>query len=398
VNQLATRLLATQLRRQEAENRIGVEQEHAEKGEADLRQVQLAKEAQDNYIASLAEEMDQLTAEVEQCRLQTLAMETAAGDTTESLKKAEAEIQQVKAEHSRLLANWTNTVIHINKRDEALVSFQAAVEHQKTELRSIKARIEGMKNDIVASQTEHEMMTGIKVRLEHFCSQQEGRIKKTEKETTEEQLELGRLGKVRQETEVTLTRMEADLKAMEAEDAHLRQRIQSLETEHRDLEAKVLTSLREQMTNEKNFVEVDKQIKEAKARIKTLESLVGEERNKLAMLEKEMEDKQLKYTLEKHKCERLAIQASQLEEEERKLGEVMKTTSCAIERVQSLINIAQKEFRERSAKLGEETSPLEAEIKLCQEELELLTQVYNMLHTAIKSGLQYADSRLLYCL
>jgi chromosome segregation ATPase len=375
VNQLATRLLATQLRRQEAENRIGVEQEHAEKGEADLRQVQLAKEAQDNYIASLTEEMDQLTAEVEQCRLQTLAMETAAADTTESLKKAEAEIQQVKAEHSRLLANWTNTVIHINKRDEALVSFQAAVEHQKTELRSIKARIEGMKNDIVASQTEHEMMTGIKVRLEHFCGQQEGRIRKTEKETTEEQLELGRLGKVRQETEATLARMEADLKAMEAEDAHLRQRIQSLETEHRDLEAKVLASLREQMTNEKNFAEVDKQIKEAKTRIKTLESLVGEERNKLVLLEKEMEDKQLKYTLEKHKCERLTIQASQLEEEERKLGEVLKTTNCAIERVQSLINLAQKELKERSAKLGEETSPLEAEIKLCQEELQLLTQV-----------------------
>ena len=89
VNQMATQLLATQLRRQEAENRIGVEQEHAEKGEADLRQVQLAKEAQDSYIARLTEEMDQLTAEVEQCRLQTLAMEAATADTTESLQKAE---------------------------------------------------------------------------------------------------------------------------------------------------------------------------------------------------------------------------------------------------------------------------------------------------------------------
>ncbi len=142
-----------------------MEQEHAEKGEADLRQVQLAKEAQDAYIARLTEEMDQLTSEVEQCRVQTIAMEAAAADTTENLKKAEAEILQVKAEHTRLLANWTNSVIHINKRDEALVSFQAAVEHQKTELRSIRARIEATKNDIVASQTEHEMMTGIKAKF-----------------------------------------------------------------------------------------------------------------------------------------------------------------------------------------------------------------------------------------
>ena len=375
VNQMATQLLATQLRRQEAENRIGVEQEHAEKGEADLRQVQLAKEAQDSYIARLTEEMDQLTAEVEQCRLQTLAMEAATADTTESLQKAEAEIQQVKAEHGRLLANWTNTVIHINKRDEALVSFQAAVEHQKTELRSIRARIEGTKNDIVASQTEHEMMTGIRVRLEHFGGQQEAKIKKTEKETTEEQLELGRLGKVRQETEATLGRMEADLKAIEAEDSQIRQSIQSLETEHRELEAKVLASLRDQMTNEKNFGEVDKQIRDAKARIKSLDNLVGEERNKLALLDKEMEDRRLKYTLEKHKCERLVLQTSQLEEEERKVGEVLRTTNSAIERVQSLISPAQKEFKERSAKVGEERSPLEAEIAKCQEELELLGQV-----------------------
>jgi chromosome segregation ATPase len=374
VNSLATSLLATQLRRREAENRIGVEQEHAKKGEADLRQVQLAKEAQDAYIARLTEEMDQLTAEVEQCRVQTVAMEAAAADTADSLKKAEAEIKQVRAEHVRLVANWTNAVVHINKRDEALVSFQAAVEHQKTQLRSIKARIEGTKNDIVSSQTEHEMMTGIKLRLEHFCTQQEGRIRKTEKETTEEKLELGRLGKVRQETEATLARIEADLKAKEAEDARIRQTLQGLETERRELEAKVLASLREQMTNEKNFAEVDKQIREVKARIKTLESLVGEERNRLALLQKEMEERRLSYTLEKQKCERLVVQSSQLEEEERKVGEVLRTTNCAIERVQSLIGAAQKELRERSAKVGEETSPLEAEISKCQEELQLLAQ------------------------
>jgi chromosome segregation ATPase len=128
------------------------------------------------------------------------------------------------------------------------------------------------------------------------------------------------------------------------------------------------------MTNEKNFAEVDKQIREVKARIKTLESLVGEERNRLALLQKEMEERRLSYTLEKQKCERLVVQSSQLEEEERKVGEVLRTTNCAIERVQSLIGAAQKELRDRSAKVGEETSPLEVEIGKCQEELQLLAQ------------------------
>ena len=57
------------------------------------------------------------------------------------------------------------------------------------------------------------------------------------------------------------------------------------------------------------------------------------------------------------------------------MGEVLRTTNSAIERVQSLISTAQKEFKDRSAKVGEERSPLEAEIAKCQEELELLGQV-----------------------
>ena len=45
---------------------------------------------------------------------------------------------------------------------------------RKTALRTTKAKVEGTKNEIVACQAEHEMMTGIVKRMKTFCDTREG--------------------------------------------------------------------------------------------------------------------------------------------------------------------------------------------------------------------------------
>ena len=51
-----------------------------------------------------------------------------------------------------MVTNWTNTVVNVNKRDEALSNFKGAIEAKKIELKEVKAKIEGTKNDILGRQ------------------------------------------------------------------------------------------------------------------------------------------------------------------------------------------------------------------------------------------------------
>ena len=370
MNLAANRLLQVQMKRLELENMIGVDQEHANKGEKDLKAVQATKEAQDAYITRLNDQVEQLSVQLDQCSGQIQAMETSTRETNINLKKAEDELKTVRAEKKRMFANWSNTVINVNKRDEALANFQEALEGRKTELKAVKAKIENTKNEIVVCQTEHEMMTGIVNRMERLCHSKKHQISKNKKETAEERLELARLSKVKAETDTMLATIEADLKALEKENATARDKILQLEFEKRELDNKVFESLRDQMANEKSSTEADKQIKAAKEKISSVEAKLKVERSKLIELDKAIEALKLEQITEKHRRDELVLQTSQLEEEEKKVLDALKASSHAIDKVQSLINHAEKEFSALRERHGEESSPMEAEIARCKQETE----------------------------
>lgn len=370
MNLAANRLLQVQMKRLELENMIGVDQEHANKGEKDLKAVQATKEAQDAYITRLNDQVEQLSVQLDQCSGQIQAMETSTRETNINLKKAEDELKTVRAEKKRMFANWSNTVINVNKRDEALANFQEALEGRKTELKAVKAKIENTKNEIVVCQTEHEMMTGIVNRMERLCHSKKHQISKNKKETAEERLELARLSKVKAETDTMLATIEADLKALEKENATARDKILQLEFEKRELDNKVFESLRDQMANEKSSTEADKQIKAAKEKISSVEAKLKVERSKLIELDKAIEALKLEQITEKHRRDELVLQTSQLEEEEKKVLDALKASSHAIDKVQSLINHAEKEFSALRERHGAESSPMEAEIARCKQETE----------------------------
>ena len=65
----------------------------------------------------LAEEVEQLEGVAGQYEVQAAAMDRGTLDTRDTVRRAEAELASVRAEVARVVTNWTNTVISINKVD-----------------------------------------------------------------------------------------------------------------------------------------------------------------------------------------------------------------------------------------------------------------------------------------
>ena len=110
-----------------------MDQACSDKGEQDFKVAQEAKQVQDKYIGqfsfysstftpSLHEFIGQLSDEVEQLEnmtgqyeVQAASMDQGTLETRENVRRAEEELTSVRGEVAKVVANWTNTVININK-------------------------------------------------------------------------------------------------------------------------------------------------------------------------------------------------------------------------------------------------------------------------------------------
>ena len=113
-------------------------------------------------------------------------------------------------------------------------------------------------------------MTGIHKRVH------QAEIKKYEKLTAEEKLELGRLGRVKNETEEVLAKTEAGVKMMEAESLVLRGQVEKADQEKRELEEVILNLMRDQVSTERSASLTDRMVKEVQQVIKEMETNQGE--------------------------------------------------------------------------------------------------------------------------
>ena len=60
------------------------------------------------------------------------------------------------------MQKWTTSVINLSKRDEALEGFRMALKKQHLAIKSVKAEIEGSKEDIIQCQEKHEQLTTLR--------------------------------------------------------------------------------------------------------------------------------------------------------------------------------------------------------------------------------------------
>ena len=68
--------------------------------------------------------MEQLEGVAGQYEVQAAAMDRGTLDTRDTVRRAEAELASVRAEVARVVTNWTNTVISINKVDNQIMTIQ----------------------------------------------------------------------------------------------------------------------------------------------------------------------------------------------------------------------------------------------------------------------------------
>ena len=115
VNDLTGQSLHYQVQRLDIENQVGVDQACTDKGEQDFKVAQEAKQFQDKYIGQLSDEVEQLESLCGQYQSQATAMDQGTQETKDTVRRAEHELVSVRTEVSRVVTNWTNTVININK-------------------------------------------------------------------------------------------------------------------------------------------------------------------------------------------------------------------------------------------------------------------------------------------
>ena len=371
VNDLSGQSLHCQLQRLEMENAVGVDQAATDKGEADFKLAQEAKQFQDKYIGQLGEEVEQLEQQCGQYTDQRHSMDQGTLETMDNVRRAEQELVSVRSEVSRVVTNWTNTVININKRDEALNNFREAIDHQKLDLKIVKTKIDSTKSEILECQAEHEQMTGIHRRVHKLAGKHQTEIKKYERMTAEEKLELGRLGRVRNETEDVLNKTEAAVKLMEAEEVSLRSKLEKIDQEKKSLEEEIMELVRDQVTTCRSSSWTDRKVKEVQASIKEMETKQGEASNRLAELEGDIAVARLRLEADNHKLEELNVASKMLSKQESEHTSSLEKTIKSIDKIQNLIDIATKlktSLTEKSG--GEDLTPLEADIKKHKQELE----------------------------
>ena len=222
-------------------------------------------------------------------------------------------------------------------------------------------------------------MTGIHKRVHKLGIKHQAEIKKYEKLTAEEKLELGRLGRVKNETEEVLAKTEAGVKMMEAESLVLRGQVEKSDQEKRALEEVILNLMRDQVSTERSASWTDRRVKEVQQVIKEMETKQGETSNRLAELEGEIAVAKLRLEADRHKLAEMNIATKVLMKQENETNTGLEKTIKAIDKIQNLIDIATKlkvSLLEKSG--GEEISPLEADIKKHKEELnEILNYCAN---------------------
>ena len=115
VNQLTGENLHLRVMRLDMENEVGVDQACTDKGERDFKRTQEAKLFQDKYVGQLLEEVEELQNLCCQYEAQAASMDSGTADTMDNVRRAEEEIASVRSQINKIVANWTNTVININK-------------------------------------------------------------------------------------------------------------------------------------------------------------------------------------------------------------------------------------------------------------------------------------------
>merc|ERR1712141_567335 len=86
-----------------------------------------------------------------------------------------------------------------------------ALKKQHLAIKSVKAEIEGSKEDIIQCQEKHEQLTTLSQKAERLCMQRKNQIKKVEGEIEKAKLELNKAHEAHLKTQETLNATQSEV-------------------------------------------------------------------------------------------------------------------------------------------------------------------------------------------
>merc|ERR1719327_816521 len=88
--------------------------------------------------------------------------ETEAALTT--LREASKEMDAIEFEKKQLMQQWRSSVVHMQRRDEALQNVQQALDEQQEAELSVENEIRGLQNSIRSEQERNEQLSSLRDR------------------------------------------------------------------------------------------------------------------------------------------------------------------------------------------------------------------------------------------
>eukprot|EP00793_Prasinoderma_coloniale_P004897 PRCOL_00000658-RA len=209
------------------------------------------KAEQDVLIDGLQEQLKALHQRLALYEAQRVAQAQETRGARETLASADAEMESIHFEKKQLTQQWKSSLIAMARRDEALQATEEALRKQTEQERAIEQEIEGFKRQIRAEQEKNEQLTDVQRKVEAEAEYLKKTIASIQERQEELKAEYGALQKTLVRTEEQSDRARSEGATIESDINSMDRSIVKVNNEVKELELKMLESLSEQTTVEK---------------------------------------------------------------------------------------------------------------------------------------------------
>lgn len=341
--------------------------------EESVAKAEKEKQEQDLLIDGLQEELKALHQRLALYEAQRVAQEQETRSARETLASADTEMESIHFEKKQLAQQWKSSLIAMARRDEALQATEEALSKQREQQQAIEQEIEGFRRQIRTEQEKNEQLTGVQRKVEAEAEYLTKTIAGIKERAAALQNEYGAFKKTLMRTEENGDKVKAEGAAIESDIATVDRSIVKANNEIKDLELKMLESLSEQTTVEKQSRATVQASRKARKAIADQQMVAVSMSNELAkirvdVLNTQSHNERLNETLSSLD-EELRAKSAQIEKYEQEIHR----RTVEIEKKTNEVDRLNRQYEKLTANTEEEggrsNGPLEATIVNLQREI-----------------------------
>lgn len=372
VDTLRTKLMYVTSAHDTVRTDIAVTKRATEKATVDLAKAQGDKQKQDLYVDRLTEEGQRLEEDVGLYKVQCTAQSQETREVKEALREAAMELEMLELEKKQLYQQWANSLLAMQRRDEAFSAMRTALSMQKDKSVSMDTEIESYKKAVLKEQERSEQLTGMLRKLEADIAHVKKQIETSQSRREQLKMEYMVYTRTLQETEQALNKATTDCALKQNELKALRTLIEREALEKHKLEDAVMEKILSQLTMDKATQHTRKTMEKMRQRVKQVETDLTKTENENSALDIQLTD----YESKLEYLQKLVDKQNTAIEKQNALISKSETeiarNNNLIERKQTQIDQLNKKLSMLMSKIegGEETGPMEVRIKELENQIQ----------------------------